>query len=35
VKAWLGSQDIWETVEKGFDELIKRVTLILAQMEVV
>ena len=22
VKAWLGSQDVWETVEKGFEEPI-------------
>jgi len=31
VKAWLGSQDVWETIEKGFEEPIDRATLTLAQ----
>jgi len=36
VKAWLGSQDVWETVgKKSFEELIKGVTLTSAQKEVV
>ena len=35
VKACLGSQDVWETIEKGFEQLIDRVTLTSAQMEAV
>jgi len=35
VKAWLGSQDVWETVEKGFEEPINGVTLTSAQIEAV
>jgi hypothetical protein len=35
VKVWLGSQDVWETVEKGFDESIDWATLTSAQREVV
>ena len=35
VKAWLDSQDVWETFEKGFEELIDKATLASAQMEVV
>jgi len=27
VKAWLDSQDVWETVEKSFEESLKRATL--------
>jgi hypothetical protein len=30
VKAWLSSQDVWETVEKGFEEPINIATLNLA-----
>jgi hypothetical protein len=33
VKAWLGSQDIWETVEKGFEELMDGGTLTSAQRD--
>jgi len=35
VKAWLDSQDIWETIEKGFEEPIDGATLTSAQREVV
>jgi len=36
VKAWLGFQDVWETVgKKSFEKLIKGVTLTSAQKEVV
>jgi hypothetical protein len=31
VKAWLGSQDVWEMIEKSFEEPIDRATLTLAQ----
>jgi len=34
VKAWLGSQDVWETVEKGIEEPIKETTLTSTQREV-
>jgi hypothetical protein len=33
VKAWLGSQDVWETIKKGFEEFIEGATLTLAQRE--
>jgi hypothetical protein len=33
VKTWLGSQDVWEMVEKGFEKPIKGVTLTSAQRE--
>jgi hypothetical protein len=33
VKAWLCSQDVWETIEKGFEEPIKGVMLTLSQRE--
>ena len=35
VKAWLGSQDVWETVEKGFEEPIDGAMLTSAQRKVV
>jgi hypothetical protein len=33
VKAWVGSQDVWETIKKGFEEFIEGATLTLAQRE--
>jgi len=33
VKAWLGSQDVWETIKKGFKESIEGATLTLTQRE--
>ena len=33
VKAWLGSQDVWETIKKGFEEFTEGATLTLAQRE--
>jgi hypothetical protein len=35
VKAWLGSQDVWEIVEKCFEEPIDEAMLTLAQKETV
>jgi len=34
VKTWLGFQDVWEMVEKGFDEPIDGVTLNSSQRKV-
>jgi len=33
VKSWLGSQVVWERVEKEFEELMKGVTLTSSQRE--
>jgi hypothetical protein len=35
VKTWLGSEDMWETIEKGFEGLIDKTTLTSAQREAV
>jgi len=35
VKTWLASQDMWETIEKGFEEPIDKATLTSAQRKAV
>jgi len=33
VETWLDSQDVWDMIEKGFEEPIDRATLTLSQRE--
>jgi len=35
VKYWLDSQDVWDIIEKSFEEPIDKATLTLAQREAV